>query len=318
MTQNILFIGGNGFIGTNLVACLIETKFLENHRLVILSRNHLPLIRHPNIENIKGDINNKDFLIFIFQKYRFLKVFHFASSTVPLNSNLHITDSINTELVGIVNLLEIMCLFNCKFLLYLSTGGALYGNQCPPNGCRETDTCNPISSYGILKWANEQYIQLFQKKYGINYLILRPSNLYGEYHQSDLQGIINIAIRKAILREKLEIWGDGNQEKDYLYVKDAAKILLQLLLKGTKNQILNLGSGKQYSINNVVSVIRAYENELDIVYKDKVVSDTPRSFLDITQLLKHIKNVEFTKIEEGIMKTYLWEKKNIKIQNKNV
>lgn len=310
--QNILILGGNGFLGTNFVKYLIQTNFIEYYRIIVLSRTRLPSVTHQNIENIKGDINDKDMLISIFQKYHPFKVFHFLSSTVPVKSDLSIVNDINTELVSTINLLEIMGRFNCNYILYISSGGAIYGKECPPNGHKEIDTCNPVSSYGITKWANEQYIKLFQNK-GIDYLILRPSNLYGEYHQSNFQGIINISIRKAILKEELDIWGDGNQVKDYLYVQDAVRIIWELVSNGIKNKILNLGSGKHYSINEIVSVIKNSGNELKVNFVNGVISDTPKSILDIAQLLTYINDVGFVKLEEGMINTYLWEKK-VKIQ----
>ncbi|GAB2771923.1 NAD-dependent epimerase/dehydratase family protein [Rhabdobacter roseus] len=307
--QNILLIGGTGFIGTNFVKHLCEEGYLDEFHLVIVSR-HAPLfvIQHPELEYIDGDYRDTALLDSLFREHKFSKVFHLASSTVPVISNQTIFDDINNDLGSTIILLETMRNYKCTFIMYVSSAGALYGNAPLSLAKKESEVCDPISSYGILKWSIEQYIKLFHRHHGIEYLIPRLSNVYGDYHRSDVQGLINIAIRKAIHQETLEVWGDGHQEKDYLYVKDAVKIMHKLLIHGHKNITLNIGSGQSVSINVIITLIKEIEKEFEIRYIETVTSDVQNIFLDTNLLRSLITNLQLTGLREGIRKTYKWEK----------
>ncbi len=306
--KTVLVIGSTGFIGSNLIHYITENDLVGEYNFVCIYRNKAPKIIHPHIEYIMGDYCDEVFLNTIFEKYIFDGVFHIASSSVPITSNDTISGDIQQDLMGTVRLLELMRRFKCNFILFFSSGGALYGNNATTEGVKETDLCKPISSYGIIKWSIEEYIQLFNRNYGIDYLILRPSNLFGEFHSSDKQGIINIAIRKTINQQPLEIWGDGQQAKDYLYIKDAVAAIYTLLVNQKKNLILNLGSGQTTSINQIVAHIRELEPEMDVIYKDSVKADVRVILLNINELKQNIAGFSLTDIRQGIYNTYKWER----------
>jgi len=306
--KTILVIGGTGFIGSNLIHYITENDFVNECHFVCIYRNKAPKINHPHIEYVMGDYCDEVFLNSIFEKYIFDSVFHIASSSVPVTSNDNIRGDIQRDLIGTISLLELMRRFKSNFILFFSSGGALYGNNDAFGGAKEIDLCKPISSYGIIKWSIEEYIQLFNRNYGINYLILRPSNLFGELHSSDKQGIINIAIRKAINGQPLEIWGDGQQAKDYLYIKDAVKAIYALLVNKKTNLILNLGSGQTTSINQIVEYIRELEPEMQVRYRDSVKADVRGILLNINELKQNIAHLMLTDTRQGIYSTYKWER----------
>ncbi|RDB04334.1 NAD-dependent epimerase/dehydratase family protein [Runella aurantiaca] len=306
--KTILVIGGAGFIGSNLIHYITENDLVNEYHFVCICRNKVPQINHPHVEYIMGDYCDEVLLNSIFGKYNFDGVFHIASSSVPVTSNDTIRGDIQQDLIGTIRLLELMRRFKCNFILFFSSGGALYGNNGAPGGAKETDLCKPISSYGIIKWSIEEYIQLFHRNYGINYLILRPSNLFGEFHTSDKQGIINIAIRKAINQQPLEIWGDGQQAKDYLYIKDAVAVIYALLVNNKRNLILNLGSGQTTSINQIVEYIRELEPEIEVNYRSSVKADVRDISLNINELKRNVASLMLTDIRQGIYNTYKWER----------
>ncbi len=306
--KTILVIGGTGFIGSNLIHYITENDLVNEFHFVCICRRKAPKLNHPHIEYVLGDYCDEIFMNSIFEKHTFESVFHISSSSVPVTSNDNMRGDIQQDLIGTIRLLELMSRFKCNFILFFSSGGALYGNNNALGGAKETDLCKPISSYGIIKWSIEEYIQLFNRNYGINYLILRPSNLFGELHSSDKQGIINIAIRKAINGQPLEIWGDGQQAKDYLYIKDAVMAIYALLVNKKTNLILNLGSGQTTSINQIVEYIRELEPEMQVIYRDLVKADVRDISLNINELKRNVESLMLTDIRQGIYNTYKWER----------
>ena len=211
--RTFLILGGTGFIGKNIVEFLFKNEKYKNCKLVVLSRTFQDN-SNEIIEYVLGDYSDKSMLISLFNKWNFTMVFHCATSTTPLSSGNNVMQDINGNLIATIGLLDIMKDFFCKNILYLSSGGAVYGDK-NLQLISEKEICYPLSSYGVVKLTIENYIRLYQKQYGINYLILRVSNPFGKFHTSEKQGIINIAVRRALKGEILEIWGDGSQSKDY-------------------------------------------------------------------------------------------------------
>lgn len=136
----------------------------------------------------------------------------------------------------------------------------------------------------------------------MDYLILRVSNPYGEYHNSDKQGFINVAIRRILQNEKVVICGDGTIARDFIYVKDLAAIIVQLIKMNILNQVINIGSEKGYSINQIINYIIENRPAVEIKYKPSRKYDIQRIILD-TNKLNSIENFTFTDIRNGISLT---------------
>ncbi|MDV6168386.1 NAD-dependent epimerase/dehydratase family protein [Flavobacterium sp. DG1-102-2] len=305
--ENILLLGGTGFIGKNIVEYFINNIASINYQLIVLSRNSERYYNENVVYEI-GDYGDRVILNTLFAKWKFTKVFHLASSSVPISSNKNIENDIKGNLLSTIGLLDIMRDHNCPFILYLSSGGAVYGEK--NHLIQEDESCTPISSYGIVKLTIENYLKLYQIHYGINYLILRISNPFGAFHKSEKQGVINIAIRKAISGESLEIWGDGNQSKDYIFIDDLVAILMKLIDSGVQNKIINLGAGRAYKLNTILKQIQERIPGFSIKYIESKSTDIKDFCLDIS-LLQSIIDFEFTDFNTAIDKTVAWEKNNI-------
>jgi len=303
--RTFLILGGTGFIGKNIVEFLFKNEKYKNCKLVVLSRTFQDN-SNEIIEYVLGDYSDKSMLISLFNKWNFTMVFHCATSTTPLSSGNNVMQDINGNLIATIGLLDIMKDFFCKNILYLSSGGAVYGDK-NLQLISEKEICYPLSSYGVVKLTIENYIRLYQKQYGINYLILRVSNPFGKFHTSEKQGIINIAVRRALKGEILEIWGDGSQSKDYLFVDDLVNIIFNLLQNKCTNMTINVGSGKSFRLNDILDTIKRYLPGLEVNYLDSKLTDVKDFCLDIS-LMKSLVNSEFTEFEEAIVKTILWEK----------
>jgi UDP-glucose 4-epimerase len=306
--QTILVIGGTGFIGNNFIDFVLKQHDCFNFHIVVLSRKS-KLQSDAKISYVKGDYGDKSILNFVFTNWNISKVFHFATNTIPINSNSIIADDINGNLLSTLSLLDVMNHFGCKYILFLSSGGAVYGNKLVDN-INENTVCEPISSYGVVKLTIENYLRFYHKQFGFNYLILRVSNPFGKHHFSNQQGIINIAIRRALIREKLLVWGDGQQSKDYIFVDDLIKIILLLVKNNILNKTINVGSGKSLTLNSILFNLKEKLADLDVDYIDSISTDVKDFCLDIS-LLNSLIKIKFTDFNTAINETILWERQKI-------
>lgn len=305
-TKKILFLGGNGFLGKNVQAFYRDYP-VEGQPLhfAIAGRNPKPDDLLAPGDLLPLDFSDPTQLTAAFEQ-PFDEVFHFISATVPANSNNDMKADIQANLVSTVSLLEQMVAHKVKKITFISSGGAIYGDVVP-GGSQEQDFNNPNNSYGIVKLAIEKYIALFSKLHGIEYLILRVSNPFGPYHTSERNGIVNIAIRKALRGEPVTVWGDGKSTKDYLYSEDFAHIFWELYRRGIKNQILNVGSGQLYSVLDILSAVKQVEPNLSWQFGTAQTFDTPKVAFKLDSLQKIIE-LPTTDFAEAVRKTYAWER----------
>ncbi|WP_088159831.1 NAD-dependent epimerase/dehydratase family protein [Sphingobacterium sp. G1-14] len=308
--KKILVIGGDGFIGKNVVHYFSNNDLELPPKIVVLSRKlNEKETETTQVEFCYGDFSDISILTNLFSKYQFDAVFHFANTTVPSAAQDTNVQDIYENVVPSIQLMDVMRQYHCNMLLYLSSGGAVYGNSTEI--LNEEHVCHPISSYGIAKLTVENYIQLYHRLFGLDYLILRLSNPFGKYHTSSKQGIVNIAIRNALRGIPINVWGTGNQTKDYIFVDDIAKVISELFYKGVKNEIFNIGAGHSISLNEILKTIGNLIPNVEICYQESKVTDVGFFRLDITKLKRYI-GFEPLDLNTGILKTIEWERKEMK------
>jgi UDP-glucose 4-epimerase len=152
----------------------------------------------------------------------------------------------------------------------------------------------------------EHYIRLYANLYQIDYLILRLSNPFGLHHRSATQGVMNIAIRKALRGESLVVWGDGSQAKDYLFASDISRAIMDLFEAQVKNQTLNIGSGATMTLLEIIALVKTKVPHFQVEFMEAMPTDVQQVSLDITQLRSHIP-FELTPIAEAFEKTFAYE-----------
>ena len=304
--DKILVVGGAGFLGFNLLD-YVQQHVLEGAPEMVVLSQAIPesSIHFPDVIFVEGDYSDVNTLNHLFETHRFTHVFHFASSIIPALSTQNIQRDVETNLLPTIGLMEVMKAFGCTNLLYLSSGGAVYGNELPTHK-KESQACQPISSYGIIKLAVENYIRLYANLYQIDYLILRLSNPFGLHHRSATQGVMNIAIRKALRGESLVVWGDGSQAKDYLFASDISRAIMDLFQAQVKNQTLNIGSGQTMTLLEIIALVKSQVPHFQVEFMEAMPTDVQQVSLDITQLRKHIP-FELTPIAEAFEKTFAYE-----------
>jgi len=307
--ETILLLGGTGFIARNIIDYLFKNNDLSKYKVVVQSRSSQSDCIDA-VEYVIGDYTDRNVLVGLFSKWNFTKVIHCATSTTPLSSENNILCDVNGNLIATIGLLDVMKEYGCNYILYLSSGGAVYGEKYL-NAISENEICFPVSSYGVVKLTIENYLRLYQKQHGINYLILRVSNPFGKFQNSEKQGIINIAIRRALRGEIVEVWGDGNQSKDYIFVDDLVKIIFDLTKQNVINKTINVGSGQAYQLNKILDMIKMQLPDLVVNYVDSKTTDVKDFCLDISKMQSLI-NFEFTEFEKAVEKTVFFEKEQLR------
>lgn len=308
MKQTVLVLGGYGFIATNLLK-YIDDNLSGQYEIVTFDR----LDKHPFglnfgcvIASYAGDFSDETQIEDIFQKHKIDVVLHFLSNTVPATS-MNSQYDVETNLIPTLKLLGIMDRHGVKDIVYLSSGGAIYGDYLRKVH-NEEDAVYPKSSYGVVKLAIEKYLLSYAELYGFNTLILRLSNPFGRFHFNKKQGIVNIAIRKALANEVLQIWGDGNGVKDYIFIEDVCDIIMRLIAGGVHTEVYNVASGYAMSVNNIVASIRKEIPSFACEYTSAHGLDVQSFELDITKLRQKLGGYQMTPFDEALRKTLEWQR----------
>lgn len=298
-----IVIGAAGFIGTNLSIKLAKNEN-ASIRIVDKSMDYIcsDFFNKPNVEICISDIDK-------YTDYNKLiknqdVVFHLVSTTVPATSNQSISEEIidNTEIT--LRILEACVQNHVKKIVFLSSGGTVYGRIDNVPVLEETSQ-NPICSYGTHKLISEKIIQLYGNIYGLDYRIIRLSNPYGPYQRpTGKQGVIASFIYNALRNENLIIYGDGTVIRDYIYIEDAIDGIINITNSDCDCSIVNLGTGVGTSLNEIVNIIEGViGRRLKVTHLSNRSVDVPVSVLDIKSYAKIKPAHQMLSICEGIKKT---------------
>ena len=197
-----------------------------------------------------------------------------------------------------------------KFL-YVSSGGSVYG-KTPDQQIAENHPTNPISQYGIIKLASEKYTQMFCPVNGLDYNIIRPSNVYGPGQiPFQGQGIIATALGSAFQQTPITIYGKGDNVRDYIYIDDLCEWLMAICTGGRSGEIYNAGSAKGYSIMEITGFIRSMlgdRYELPVDFMPDRPFDVKRNVLDNSRITAATGFGLSTDLEQGIEHSWEWVK----------
>ncbi len=299
--MSILVIGGNGFIGSHVVDLLLA----GGYAVKVLDRT--PERFRPPLEGvvqIQGDFADR---VLVAEALAGVDaVVHLASTTVPATSNLSPTDDIIGNLVGTVSLLETMRATGVRRIVYLSSGGTVYGIP-ETDPVAEDHPLRPISSYGIVKVAVENYLAMERFLHGLDYVAVRPSNPYGPRQgHLGVQGLIGTYLWRVVRGEPLQVWGDGSICRDYIHVRDVARFCVLALTSGVSG-VFNAGSGKGLSVAEVGRLVAEVTGrDLQIEHLPARPFDVPRVVLDTSAAAKALGWRPEIGIVEGLAETWAW------------
>lgn len=307
--MKILVTGGAGFIGSNLVDSLVE-KGDEVFIVDDLSSGDEKNI-NKEAKFFRCDISNKDDLKKVFKHTMPEIIFHLAAQIDVRISTEEPERDAKINIIGTINILDLMKEFNSQKIIFSSSGGAIYGEVDKP--ATEEYEKNPESCYGISKYAGEFYIKFFSKNYGLEYTILRYGNVYGERQSIKGEaGVVAIFINKMLNNQECTLYGYGKMFRDYVYVKDVVKTNILSIEKG-KNKIYNVGTGESKSVIDVFETIKKYfpDYKLQPRFEDKRRGEIVKSVLD-NSLIKKDYGIKFTDFEIGIKNTVQYFKETLK------
>jgi UDP-glucose 4-epimerase len=303
MKEKCIIYGGAGFIGSHIADDLIS----NNYTLTVFdklnsSRKNVTHILN-KITFLEGDFNNKIDIRNSLEGIDY--VVHLVSSTLPADSNLNPLYDVETNLLSTINLLDECVKQKIKKVIFISSGGTVYGKplEIP---IKETHPTNPNCSYGIVKLAVEKYLELYKSLKGLNYKVLRFANPFGERQNPHLpQGLIIHFLYKIKHRIPLEIWGDGNVVRDYFYIIDGAKAVKLAIKNESHSNIFNIGSGEGYSINQMLDKFRNILSlNFDVNYKPARSFDVPVNILDNSLAREQLKWNPETNFDNALINTW--------------
>lgn len=291
----ILITGGAGFIGSHIADILIQ----NNYKVIIA--DNLSTGKKENINNkaifYNIDIKNYNDLENIFNNNKIEYIIHLAAQVSVPNSIRNPINDANENIIATLNIIELSKKHNIKKII-ASSSAAVYGipKKLPID---ELHTTIPISYYGLSKLTMEKYLILSN----LNYIICRFSNVYGPRQTPHGEaGVVSIFMDNAINNKDLNIFGDGKQTRDFIYVEDIAKIFLFFIEKNISNEILNISTNNSININELANtIISISKSNIKINYLEKRDGDIDDSILDNKKLLNLI-NINFTTIDEGLKK----------------
>ncbi len=295
----ILVTGGAGFIGSHIVDALVG----RGHDVVViddLSSGNKENV-NPSAKLVVGSID--DNLNELFEKEKFEYVFHLAAQINVRKSLESPLEDAKTNIIGGLNVIENCAKYGVKKIIFSSTGGAIYSPDAEIP-CNEKSKTEPLSPYGLAKWATENYLRIMKNIKGLDYAALRYSNVYGPRQNAKGEaGVVAIFINNILESKGLKIFGDGEQTRDFVYVKDVARAnVLALNLSG----VYNVASETETSVNELCEMIKKLmESDVGVEHTEAVKGELMRSCLS-AEKLKGEGWDNGHGLEEGLKETIEW------------
>ncbi len=294
-------LGGCGFVGSHIVdhllICGYAVRILDKHPEHFRERLS-------EVEYIFGDFRDGETVLRALLGVD--AVVHLVSTTVPGTADFDPISDVKDNLIGTLTLLEAMSSAGVSRILFMSSGGTVYGvpEHTP---IPEDHPLRPINSYGIVKASIEHYLSMYQRSRGLSPITIRASNPYGPRQgHSGVQGVISTFLNRIIAGEELEIWGDGSVVRDYLYISDLAELSVKAL-STQETGSFNAGSGVGTSLREVVTMIEAATGiQAQLTYRSSRPMDVQCSILDVSRAQLTFGWHAQTEFMKGMSETILW------------
>ncbi len=306
--MKVAIFGGGGFIGSTIADRLLQ----DGHELRIFERPRVAPFREfsvfEKVEWFTGDLMSVHDVSTVIDGVDV--VLHLVSTTLPKNSNDDPIYDVQSNLIATLQLLNTMVAKGVRKIVFISSGGTVYGKPAylPIDEQHPTE---PRVSYGITKLAIEKYLLMYQDLHGIKVNILRVANPFGERQRIETaQGAVGVFLSRAIIRQPIEIWGDGSVTRDYLHVSDVAEAFACAIDYEGTNSVFNISSGVGTSLNEMIDMLeRVLGHEVVRHFRPGRPFDVPENVLANDLARQELLWVPKVTLEEGIVKTADWMRK---------
>lgn len=308
--MNILILGGGGFIGSAIADRLLaegnSVRIFERPRV----QPYRKFTKNEAIEWMVGDISSTHDVSNAMNGMDAL--LHLVSTTLPKNSNDDPIFDVQSNIVGSLHILNAMVTHGVRNIIFISSGGTVYGNPIylPVD---EKHPTNPIVSYGITKLTIEKYLQMYESLHGIKAITLRVANPYGERQRIETaQGAVGVFLHHALKRTAVEIWGDGSVTRDYIHVSDVAAAFSKALQYSGTERLFNVSSGVGVSLNDLIGKIEnVLGQSIELRYLSGRPFDVPVNVLCNDLARSELKWTPLVALEEGIDRTTQWMRREL-------
>jgi UDP-glucose 4-epimerase len=307
MKKTALVTGGAGFIGSHVTNELIKLgmKVIVIDDLSGGFRDNV----NPKAVFIKGSVVDHKLINSVFKKYKINYVFHLAAYAAECLSHFIKRFNYNNNLIGSINLINESVNNNVECFVFTSSI-AVYGkNQLPMT---ERLVPNPEDSYGISKLSVEKELAITHEMFGLNYIIFRPHNVYGENQNigDKYRNVIGIFMNQIMKNEPMTIFGNGKQTRAFTYIKDIAPVMAKSVFnRKAFNQVFNIGSDKPYSLNELAKVVAEVMGVQCRIKRLEARNEVQHAYSSHAKLKKHFSYKPTYGLRTGVTIMAEWAKK---------
>lgn len=260
-----LITGGAGFIGSHVARhCLAK-----GHRVVVLDdlsggfRDQVP----DGAVFVEGSITDPQLLERLFNEHEFDYVYHLAAYAAEGLSHFIRRFNYTNNVIGSVNLINEAVKHEVKCFVYTSSIAVYGANQVP---MREDMVPQPEDPYGIAKYSVELDLRAAHEQFGLEYVIFRPHNVYGEHQNlgDKYRNVVGIFMNQIMKNSPLTIFGDGTQTRAFSHIDDVAPAIAESInVPGARGEVINIGADAPYTVNDLVRIVgEAFDTKPDVRY----------------------------------------------------
>lgn len=302
-----LVTGGAGFIGSHVA----KELSMRGHNVIILDDLSGGFIENipPKVEFVEGSIMDHVLVNGLIEKNRVEYIFHLAAYAAEGLSHFIKRFNYNNNLIGSVNLINAAVNYNVKCFVFTSSI-AVYGAAQTPMA--EDMTPTPEDSYGIAKYAVELELKASHHMFGLDYIIFRPHNVYGEHQNigDRYRNVVGIFMNQMMQGKKMTVFGDGEQTRAFTYIKDVAPVIAESIeVRRAYNSVFNIGADTPYTVNSLAEIVaKSMAVPLSVEHLD-ARNEVVHAFSSHKRLEKIFGERTKVSLEEGVASMAEWARR---------
>jgi UDP-glucose 4-epimerase len=302
--QKSLVTGGAGFIGSHVAAHLIKM----GHQVVVLDDLSGGFVENvpAGAEFVQGSVTDNKLVEELFKKHRFTHIYHLAAYAAEGLSHFIKRFNYNNNLIGSVNLINAAVNYEVKCFVFTSSIAVYGAGQTPMT---EQMTPMPEDSYGIAKYAVEQELKVSHEMFGLNHIVFRPHNVYGEQQNigDRYRNVVGIFMNQLLKGEPMTIFGDGEQKRAFTYINDVAPMIAESVnYPKAFNEVFNVGADVPLSVNSLAKITAQAMNLPCKIKYLEARNEVKIAFSDHGKAERMFGHREKTTLEQGIVAMAKW------------